>query len=101
MHRASMHRPKPCPARTPSLGRVLRQAALALALLCVPSACLSKDVHPSAPASDPAFTCNSCHAKEYAASTKPNHKTAGYNTDCAKCHGITAWSPAFGPDGGP
>lgn len=31
--------------------------------------------------------CVDCHLDEYNRTTDPNHKQAGYSTDCEKCHG--------------
>ena len=40
--------------------------------------------------------CFGCHAKEYNATTKPNHRSAGFDTDCNRCHTQTGkdWSDA-------
>ena len=40
--------------------------------------------------------CYGCHAADYNATTDPNHKTAGFSTDCESCHGNGAatWSGA-------
>jgi hypothetical protein len=32
--------------------------------------------------------CFSCHSENYAATTQPNHATAGYSTQCADCHTV-------------
>jgi hypothetical protein len=32
--------------------------------------------------------CDACHIEEYQATTAPNHDTAGFGTDCARCHGV-------------
>jgi predicted CXXCH cytochrome family protein len=34
--------------------------------------------------------CYSCHSEEYAATTQPNHVTAGYSTQCDECHTLFA-----------
>jgi hypothetical protein len=41
-----------------------------------------------------ATECLSCHQQEYDATTNPNHKKAGFSTDCIECHKIDAfeWS---------
>ena len=39
-------------------------------------------------------TCVGCHQSEYDKTTAPNHKTSGFSTDCATCHGQSAWKPA-------
>lgn len=38
--------------------------------------------------------CYSCHKAKYNATTSPNHKTAGFDTDCARCHTMSGrdWS---------
>lgn len=39
--------------------------------------------------------CISCHSKEYtSASTHPNHRSAGFSTNCRQCHATYAWKPA-------
>ncbi len=39
-------------------------------------------------------TCAGCHTPDYNATTNPNHVAAQFPTDCATCHGETAWAPA-------
>ena len=41
---------------------------------------------------DPA--CESCHLDDFAATTAPNHREAGYATVCAICHNPASWKPA-------
>src|ERR1039458_8109826 len=36
-------------------------------------------------------SCYGCHAKEYAATTNPNHPAAGFPTDCSLCHNSSSW----------
>jgi len=38
--------------------------------------------------------CYSCHKAKYDGTTSPNHKTAGYGTDCERCHNMVGreWS---------
>ncbi|MSO23284.1 MAG: hypothetical protein EXQ58_08545 [Acidobacteria bacterium] len=36
--------------------------------------------------------CFSYHAKEFAATTNPNHAQAGFPKDCSQCHTSTTWS---------
>jgi hypothetical protein len=38
--------------------------------------------------------CYSCHQAKYAATSSPNHASAGFGTACATCHGTSAWRPA-------
>ncbi len=40
--------------------------------------------------------CYSCHKKDYDATTAPNHRSSGYSTNCASCHGTSAqtWNNA-------
>lgn len=33
--------------------------------------------------------CITCHAKDYYATTSPNHVTAGFSTQCQECHSIS------------
>lgn len=33
--------------------------------------------------------CYSCHFTEYESTTTPNHKSAGFDTDCSRCHNMT------------
>jgi len=35
--------------------------------------------------------CNSCHNKDFQATTNPNHVSAGFPTDCSVCHSTTNW----------
>ncbi len=39
-------------------------------------------------------TCVSCHLNDYNNTNNPNHKAAGFPTDCAVCHSTSAWTPA-------
>jgi len=39
-------------------------------------------------------TCNSCHMPDYNSTTNPNHTSAQFPTDCAKCHKESAWNPS-------
>lgn len=39
-------------------------------------------------------SCVSCHQANYNATTKPNHVTAGYGTDCQSCHNTLGWQGA-------
>ena len=38
--------------------------------------------------------CVDCHQKDYDNSVNPNHKSAGFSTDCAGCHSTAAWKPS-------
>jgi hypothetical protein len=38
--------------------------------------------------------CYSCHSKEYASTTDPNHAAAGFPKDCTQCHTTSSWSGA-------
>ena len=38
--------------------------------------------------------CYSCHQKDFAGTTNPNHTTSGFPTDCSVCHSTSAWIPA-------
>jgi hypothetical protein len=38
--------------------------------------------------------CVSCHQKDYAGVTDPNHVTAAFPTDCTQCHTTNAWTGA-------
>ena len=38
--------------------------------------------------------CYGCHAKDYNATTAPNHAKAGIGTTCQTCHTTVAWVPA-------
>jgi len=42
--------------------------------------------------------CYSCHQADYRRTTNPNHAAAGFPTQCAACHGTSAWRPASGVD---
>ncbi len=44
--------------------------------------------------------CVGCHQSNYDNSTNPNHKAAGFSTDCATCHTSVGWTPStFDHDG--
>jgi hypothetical protein len=36
--------------------------------------------------------CIDCHQNDYAATTSPNHASAGYSTNCTDCHNMAAFS---------
>ncbi len=36
--------------------------------------------------------CESCHMQDYAATTAPNHESAGFSHQCESCHNELAWS---------
>lgn len=38
--------------------------------------------------------CYDCHKAEYDDARDPNHRTAGFPTDCAACHGTNTWDGA-------
>jgi len=40
--------------------------------------------------------CYDCHAQDYAATSSPNHATAGFSTDCVECHNLTSTEWAGG-----
>ena len=39
--------------------------------------------------------CASCHQKDYAAATNPNHAASGFPQQCENCHTIQSWRPAI------
>jgi hypothetical protein len=39
--------------------------------------------------------CVSCHQSDYDSTTNPNHAQTGLSTDCASCHGTSAWDGNF------
>src|SRR5262249_43491778 len=39
-------------------------------------------------------TCVSCHLNDYNGTTDPNHKQAGFPTDCQVCHNTNTWQGA-------
>ena len=39
-------------------------------------------------------TCVSCHLNDYNKTTDPNHKLAGFPTDCQVCHNTSSWDGA-------
>ncbi len=41
-----------------------------------------------------ATACVSCHQRDYAATTNPNHASSRFPTTCEACHTIQAWRPA-------
>jgi len=38
--------------------------------------------------------CVSCHLNDYNGTNDPNHKAAGFPTDCQVCHSTNGWRPA-------
>ncbi|MFN7966006.1 MAG: hypothetical protein U0V87_10010 [Acidobacteriota bacterium] len=38
--------------------------------------------------------CYSCHKPQYDSTTNPNHRAAGFSTDCSQCHTTTSWDGA-------
>ncbi len=36
--------------------------------------------------------CVACHGAAYAASASPDHRAAGFSTDCQQCHGTLTWT---------
>jgi hypothetical protein len=38
--------------------------------------------------------CYSCHKPAYDGTTNPNHRAAGFSTDCSQCHSTTSWDGA-------
>jgi hypothetical protein len=38
--------------------------------------------------------CESCHLKDYQATTNPNHASVGFSTDCRLCHTMMTWTAA-------
>jgi hypothetical protein len=45
-------------------------------------------------------TCIGCHRNDFQATTEPDHGKAGFSTECAKCHRVTAftWGQGFDHD---
>ena len=39
-------------------------------------------------------TCVGCHAGDVPSGIIPDHKAAGFSTQCSSCHGNSAWKPA-------
>ncbi len=44
--------------------------------------------------SSPARQCVNCHQKNYDDTVNPNHRGAGFSTECLTCHSQSAWKPA-------
>ena len=44
--------------------------------------------------SDASPDCVSCHQTNFNNTTNPNHTGAGFDTDCAKCHTPSGWTPS-------
>jgi hypothetical protein len=38
--------------------------------------------------------CYSCHSKDFASTTDPNHVAQGFSHDCSQCHSTTSWGDA-------
>jgi hypothetical protein len=45
-------------------------------------------------------TCNECHARNYQATSNPNHAAVGFTRDCAQCHVAVSWQVAQFDHGG-
>jgi hypothetical protein len=43
---------------------------------------------------NPTATCVTCHNDDYGQTTNPDHTAQSFSTDCANCHGQTAWAPS-------
>jgi hypothetical protein len=39
--------------------------------------------------------CTSCHQKDFAAATNPNHAASGFPQQCENCHTTRSWRPAL------
>jgi hypothetical protein len=50
-----------------------------------------KECHTSGIYTGLSTTCSSCHLDDYQKTTKPNHTTSGFGTNCATCHATTSW----------
>ncbi len=53
------------------------------------SGCHSDGVYKGKPT-----TCVSCHQADFDKTTDPDHKAAGYSTDCTTCHTTASWQGA-------
>lgn len=42
----------------------------------------------------PSADCYACHQADYDGTNDPNHRSAGFPTDCAACHSTRSWSPS-------
>jgi hypothetical protein len=53
------------------------------------------ECHTTGRYSDASPDCNSCHQKDYAATTNPNHTASNFPLTCGNCHSLTpGWKPA-------
>ncbi len=50
--------------------------------------------HPSLNFQSAVSECYACHAGDYRNATDPEHKSAGFPTDCPACHRSTSWHDA-------
>ncbi len=72
-------------------------AELGFPLIGVHAAVDCEACHPAAQGLDyggASTFCVDCHSAEYEATTEPEHRGAGFSTDCELCHG--AFSPSWG-----
>ncbi|MGB8491588.1 MAG: hypothetical protein WCE64_11085 [Bacteroidales bacterium] len=59
------------------------------------SALKCSDCHTTSNYRDARSDCYSCHQKDYAATTNPNHIASNFPTDCKQCHTLNrGWQPA-------
>ncbi len=35
--------------------------------------------------------CRTCHTQDYTAASDPDHRAAGFSTDCESCHAVSTW----------
>ena len=52
------------------------------------------DCHKTGNFSNTSPECVSCHQNDYSGTNSPNHNNAGFSTNCAECHNISAWQPS-------
>ncbi len=57
-------------------------------------ALLCSDCHADGVYAGRSIECVSCHQSDYDQAVDPNHRAAGFPTDCAQCHNTTAWTGA-------
>jgi len=54
-----------------------------------------RQCHQAANYADVSSECISCHRKDFNGTSNPDHRSAGFTTDCILCHTLTpSWSPA-------
>jgi Zn finger protein HypA/HybF involved in hydrogenase expression len=75
-------------------GATFNHATTGFALTCAHAAAQCATCHAGGVFTGLSPTCVSCHQNDYNGTTNPNHRTAGFPTDCTQCHTTATWTGA-------